>query len=314
MDCLAELRALVPLYRRLTAQLGQAEAAAPQRAMLGRLSVALLLWKEIDLRVAELEAERALGSALLANCLGEQVNTDDPELLTRLEMYQEAAAGCAQLADLAPAARDGWLVTLAGDAGDELAEVQHQLVVSVPAPPPPGAELPPADRVVQEALRAQTVDAILGLHRDQLAEELSAPQLPAAARQQLSAQLASVLRQLSQLRAGRGRAAPWAAYSALLSRHLVWLRRADADKLRLEAAPLPPRQLPARRAQLAALSRRLARGRRRLTELRRLTGAGAAGRPPLPLAALERRQANLSPSDHHRITTMSPSPSDMPQT
>ena len=112
MDCLAELRALVPLYRRLTAQLGQAEAAAPQRAMLGRLSVALLLWKEIDLRVAELEAERALGSALLANCLGEQVNTDDPELLTRLEMYQEAAAGCAQLADLAPAARDGWLVTL----------------------------------------------------------------------------------------------------------------------------------------------------------------------------------------------------------
>ena len=138
------------------------------------------------------------------------------------------------------------------------------------------------------------MDAILGLHRDQLADELSAPQLPPAVRYQLSAQLAAVLRQLAQLRAGRGGAAPWTTYSALLSRHLVWLRRADADKLRLEAAPLPPQQLPARRAQLAALSRRLTRGRRRLTELRRLAGAGSSGRPPPPLAALERRQANLS--------------------
>ena len=44
---------------------------------------------------------------------------------------------------------------LAGDAGDELAEVQHQLLVTVPAPTPPGSEPPPVDRVVQEALKAQ---------------------------------------------------------------------------------------------------------------------------------------------------------------
>ena len=86
VDSLSELRDLVPLYRRLTAQLGQAEAAAPQRDMLGRLSVALIMWKELDLRLDELEAEQALAGALLASCLGEQVNTDDPELITRLEV------------------------------------------------------------------------------------------------------------------------------------------------------------------------------------------------------------------------------------
>ena len=48
---------------------------------------------------------------------------------------------------------------LAADAAEELTEVQHQLMVLVP---PPGADPLPADRLVQQALKAQVSPLVLG--------------------------------------------------------------------------------------------------------------------------------------------------------
>ncbi|XP_037073135.1 uncharacterized protein LOC119094165 [Pollicipes pollicipes] len=143
--------------------------------------------------------------------------------------------------------------------------------------------------------------ADLGLELHQLCGTVAAPE-----HYEEPAQLL----QLSQLRDGRAHGAQWSSYSTLLATYLVWLRRADADKQRLESVPLQLAALERRQANLAAgvatwtnYVAYVAEHWRRWCEVTEaadaqltaaeeaVTGAGAP--PPPPPAALDRLQSEL---------------------